>query len=92
MIVLFCTRVGSSLLQAAVDEPSLRRHAYVLLTATPEFLTPLWRVLLSALDVPVVAKPFTLGTLLATVADAATRLGDHNGGHNGEHNGKLIPA
>jgi hypothetical protein len=90
MVVLFCMRASSSLLRAAVDEPSLWRHTYVyvLLTATPELLTPLRRVLLCALDVPLVSKPFKLGTLLAAVAEAVARVGPPNG----RTDGLLLPS
>jgi DNA-binding NtrC family response regulator len=88
MVGIFGMTMGTSLLQAAVEEASVRRHAFVLLTATPELLTPLWRVLLAALDVPVVAKPFAIDTLLATVADATARINHPNG----RRGGRPIPA
>lgn len=40
---------GHGLLEAAADEPALRRHGYVLLTAYPEGLAPTWQPLLTAL-------------------------------------------
>ena len=79
VIAIFGMTTGTTLLQAAVEEPPLRRHAFVLLTATPDFLTPLWRVLLAALDVPVVAKPFALDTLLAVLVRAGARIGQPDG-------------
>jgi CheY-like chemotaxis protein len=79
MVALFGSMVSTSLLQAAIDEPALRRHAFVLLTAYPEGVTPSSRALLTALDVPVVAKPFTLDTLLDAVAAAAERTRQHSG-------------
>jgi CheY-like chemotaxis protein len=88
MVAIFGMTQGTTLLQTAVEDPSVGRHAFVLLTATPELLTPLWRVLLTSLDVPIVAKPFALDTLLAAVADAATRVGHPNS----RADGHLIPA
>lgn len=40
-VVHFGMTMGTSLLQAAVDEPVVRGHAFVLFTATPKYLTPL---------------------------------------------------
>lgn len=83
-VVIFGMSTGTRLLQAAMEEPAVRRHAFVLFTATPELLTPLWGVLLATLTVPVVPKPFVLDTLLAAVADAAARLGQPSGHEDGQ--------
>jgi len=76
MVVLLNTTAndGSSLLAAAADEALLRRHAYVLVTANPEGLSPTWRRLLMRLSAPVVAKPFDLDALLHVVTAAAAHL------------------
>jgi CheY-like chemotaxis protein len=81
MIVLLNTTAhhGAGLLAAAIDEALLRRHAYVLLTAIPERLSPTWRRLLMRLSVPVVAKPFDLDTLLYAVSAAAAHLDTTDG-------------
>lgn len=79
LVVLFGMAPGATLLPMALNEPTVRRHAFVLLTAYPEGLTPEWRELLSALEVPVVAKPFALATLRGAVAAAAARVSRRNG-------------
>ena len=79
MVALFGTTAGTGLLRAAVADPALRRHAFVLLTAYPEGVTPEWRALLKSLDVPVITKPFALESLLTVVADAAVRAVERGG-------------
>lgn len=66
---------GEGLLErVAVGGHELRRHAYVLMTGAAERLSPRLEVLLGALGVPVVAKPFGIDALLAAVSAAQRRL------------------
>ncbi len=66
---------GADVLEAVARDPLLAsRHAYIIVTATPELLPPAFAALLRQLDVPVVAKPFDMDELLAVVAQAARRL------------------
>lgn len=68
---------GLALLDAvAANEPLATRHAYILLTATPDRTLPLkTATLLTQLKVPVVAKPFDIDTLIEAVRQAEERLG-----------------
>lgn len=50
------------------------RHAYVLVTASPQKITPELAARLARLSAPVVAKPFDIATLIAAVDEAAKRL------------------
>jgi CheY-like chemotaxis protein len=70
---------GLGVLRAVTAEPALGRHAYVLVTANAECLSPLWRQLVAELAVPVVAKPFDLEVLLDVVGAAAARLAKASG-------------
>lgn len=65
---------GKRVLQAVSQDAALStRHAYVLLTARTRLSLPVLE-LASALTTPVVRKPFELEVLLATVAQALSRL------------------
>jgi CheY-like chemotaxis protein len=55
----------------AVGGQPLTRHRYVLLTTTPEHVSPALRRQLADLNVPILTKPFTLNRLLTEVYDAA---------------------
>lgn len=66
---------GAALLREAQPDRRLARHAYILMTASPGKITPEFRELLVALDVPIIEKPFDLGALLDTVEMASQRLG-----------------
>ena len=59
---------------AALDEGAADRHVFLLMTASPQRVAPDLAIQLARLDVPVVAKPFEMDELLATVARAADRL------------------
>lgn len=50
------------------------RHAYVLLTASPQKITPEMAERLARLGAPIVAKPFDLATLAGAVDEATHRL------------------
>lgn len=66
---------GRQLLEAvAVQEELATRHVYILMTAFVQRLPPDFAALLAQLQVMVIAKPFDIDTLLAAVAQAATRL------------------
>lgn len=56
------------------DAELLTRHAYVLLTANDDFLPLNFRILLAALDIPIIGKPFEAQELLDTVATACCSL------------------
>lgn len=61
--------------RVAGGREDLRRHAYVLMTGAADHLSPRLAVLVTALGVPVVAKPFDIDALLAAVSAAAHQLG-----------------
>jgi CheY-like chemotaxis protein len=65
---------GARVLRTMAAEPALRRHACILVTATPELLPPFVADLLGQMDVPVIAKPFDTDELLEATARAARRL------------------
>jgi len=66
---------GGDILRLAADAPHLgARHAFLLMTASPQRLTPEMEALASRLDAPVVRKPFDLDELLAAVATAASHI------------------
>jgi CheY-like chemotaxis protein len=71
MVVLLSTRNGLAVMEAALQEPAVDRHAFVLVTALADDLPLPWRQLVDILGVAVVPKPFALTTLLETVAHAA---------------------
>jgi CheY-like chemotaxis protein len=67
---------GGDVLQAAAQDPALgARHAFLLMTASPQRLTPVIEALAAQLTAPVMQKPFDLDELLATVARVAARVG-----------------
>src|SRR5215469_3110433 len=66
---------GLDVLRAVDAEPSLRRHAYLLVTAGGRTLPLADAQLISRLGVRVIAKPFDLDALLDAVAEAAASLG-----------------
>jgi DNA-binding NtrC family response regulator len=74
LVVLQSTRSGTALLKAALRDPDIGRHAFVLLCAYPEGLPASWRELLDALNVPVLTLPFDLEELYRTISEAAQRL------------------
>lgn len=62
---------------AAQGEPiphAIMRHAYILLTASPQKITPELAARLARLDGQIVAKPFDLTTFTAAVNQAAHHL------------------
>ncbi len=64
-----------AVLQAIASEPRLStQHSYILLTATAVDTVRAFGRLLAQLTVAVVPKPFDIGALLSTVAQAAARL------------------
>lgn len=68
---------GRQVLEAVAAHDLLAtRHAYVLMTANASTLPLPFASLLTQLNVPVLAKPFDLDRLLATVAEAAQRITD----------------
>jgi DNA-binding NtrC family response regulator len=70
-VVLLGTRCGTGLLEAALEEPGVSRHAFVLVTALADCLPPYWRDLAERLHTPIVAKPFRLSDIVDAVAQAA---------------------
>ncbi len=65
---------GTVVLRAARDEPGLDNHCYILLTAMPLSHYALPEDLYSLLIFPVIAKPFELDALLASVEEAVKRV------------------
>ncbi len=57
--------------RVAADDRLARRHAFILMTANLEALSPALVRQLKALSVPVIAKPFDLDTLLELIERAA---------------------
>ncbi len=76
MLNLRMSRLNSiAVLQAIASEPRLAaQHSYILLTATAVDTVRAFGRLLAQLTVAVVPKPFDIGALLSTVAQAAARL------------------
>jgi CheY-like chemotaxis protein len=56
------------------DRTLATRHAYVLVTANAEALTPQFKDLLRELSVPVISKPFSIQGLIDTVDQQAPRI------------------
>lgn len=56
------------------DGDALKRHRYVLMTASPNLLAEADVVELAAAEIPILAKPFNLDDVLALVATAASHL------------------
>lgn len=66
---------GDEVLAIVAADPTLAtRHAYILLTASPQKLLNRPPLMLGTLTVPLVEKPFDVDMLLAVVAEAATRI------------------
>lgn len=56
------------------DGDELRRHRYVLMTASPRLLTETDAAELATAEIPVLSKPFNLDDILSLVASAASHL------------------
>ena len=65
---------SEGMLGVVAADPRLLRHRYLLVTASPERLTPIEREMLAELDVPVIGKPYEVEALLCAVAHARERL------------------
>lgn len=66
---------GEEVLQAVKDGPvALRRHAYILVTANSPTRSGRLLDLLSALEVPVISKPFHIQQLLDSVEESSRQL------------------
>lgn len=65
---------GAEVLAALDCEGAARRHAYVLVTASPQRVTDALAERLERLRAPVLAKPFEVNDLLSMVAEVARRL------------------
>jgi DNA-binding NtrC family response regulator len=66
---------GGAILNLALHNEALRaRYAYIVMSASPARATNAWLDAITALQVPVLAKPFDIGTLLETIRDAERRL------------------
>ena len=76
MVVLLGTRCGTELLEAAEREPSVGRHAFVLVTALWDLIPDSWRDLARRLHIPIVPKPFRIEDLLASVEQASDHMRD----------------
>lgn len=64
---------GLRVLSALRDDPILRRHATVAVTASPQRLTPSTMELLEELSAPLILKPFDIDDLLTAVERATER-------------------
>lgn len=65
---------AAGVMRQVAGDGSLKRHAYVCITARSRLPDPEVEQLFAALQVPVLYKPFELDELLGAVADAASRL------------------
>lgn len=66
---------GRQVMEAVAAHDMLAtRHTYILMTANAHTLPLPFAILLTQLGVPVLAKPFDVDRLLATVAQAAQRI------------------
>ena len=77
VVVLLTTRAHvhtRDILEAAVAERGVMRHAFVLLTGVGELMPARWRELIGVLGIPVLAKPMGISRLSRTVAEVAVRL------------------
>ncbi len=62
------------ILEAALRESALQRHAFVLITGLPKSLPARWRELVDALGIPVLAKPRGILDVKRIVAETDARL------------------
>ena len=79
MVVLLDVKMpvlnGEQVLEAVVKDPhGLHRHAYVVVTASPQAITPRMLALIAQLAIPFVPKPFGMDQLLDAIERAASRL------------------
>lgn len=65
---------GVEVLRQVEQDPHLKKHAYLCITARTRFPDAEAEQLFAALDVPILFKPFELEELLKAVAEAANRL------------------
>jgi CheY-like chemotaxis protein len=67
---------GIGVLNAVDDDKKMeQRHAFILVTATPDVVRPRLIVdLLDRMQVPLLTKPFPNGVLLQAVSEAQSRL------------------
>jgi CheY-like chemotaxis protein len=79
LVVLMGTEVGTELLDVAVREAEIGRHAFVLVTALWDMLPAAWQEAVHRWHLPVVPKPFRQDELLGTVAEVASALGADGG-------------
>jgi CheY-like chemotaxis protein len=65
---------SGDILRAVAKDPALQRHAYVIVTASPQRFTEEDLAIQRVLGVPVIATPFDLDVLLVAIARATWRL------------------
>jgi CheY-like chemotaxis protein len=66
---------GYNLLRTvAADGHRLQRHAYILVTAIRDLISPPFEQLLASHDIPIITKPFDIDTLLDAMAHAQYHL------------------
>lgn len=70
---------GLAVLRQVVEEPALRKHGYILMTAESQRLIETAAHVFAALPVTVVRKPFDIDDVTETVAAVAERVADSNG-------------
>jgi len=66
---------AAGVLRACLDNPALRRHAYVLISMRYDDLSEPFRLLLQQLNVTLLPVPFDLDSFLAVIHDAAVSVG-----------------
>ena len=70
---------GRQVLETVAEDPVLvNRHAYILMTAHADMVSPPFSDLLASLRVPLVSKPFSVDELLQEVAEAVKRLDEES--------------
>jgi len=87
LVVLFDTGVprlsnGQITALASMDDPILRRHAYICTTTGEAFMHPDLRAVLIMLAVPIIEKPFAIDDLLMAVNQAEERISLQTRQHN----------
>ena len=77
---------GEAVLRAAVsDDRIASHHAFALITANPDAITPACERYLAQLHAPVILKPFDLDILLDAVARASGWLAEDTDPHHTAH-------
>lgn len=86
LVVLFdagVPRISDGKIAALVrrEDPLFRRHAYICMSTSPDYMHPDLRQALRDLAVPIIAKPFDVDQLLALVQRVAQGMPDEIDAH-----------